>query len=162
MLVQKGKQWGAAQTERDKERLTSQKGDHSNVHSIRVILSFYAAAQLQCADYESIIWDWQPCCYSTACQTHSQPPSFSFCVLPPSSHNSRLMKTEWLEEERSETWKNYAQIKGKTLFEKLVTRPVERIYITRERERERKKRMCGEHGLNAAAIKGAILCQGIC
>lgn len=42
-------------TNRDKERLTGQKGDYRNVHSIRLILSFCAAAQLQCADYESII-----------------------------------------------------------------------------------------------------------
>lgn len=89
--------------QKDKERLTGQKGDCRNAYSITLILSFCAAAQHQCADYESIIWDWQPCCDSTACQTHSQPPPL---VLLPSSHNGCLMKTEWLEEERSETWKN--------------------------------------------------------
>lgn len=30
------------------------------------------------------------------------------------------------------------------------------------KNRERAERRCGEHGLNAAAIKGAILCQRIC
>lgn len=47
---------------------------------IPLILSFCAATLFQCADYESIIWDWQPCSYSIACQTHSQPPSFSLCA----------------------------------------------------------------------------------
>lgn len=32
----------------------------------------------------------------------------------------------------------------------------------KDRDKERVARRCGEHGLNAAAIKGAILCQGIC
>lgn len=32
----------------------------------------------------------------------------------------------------------------------------------RKKNRERVERRCGEHGLNAAAIKGAILCQRIC
>lgn len=32
----------------------------------------------------------------------------------------------------------------------------------KNRDRERVERRCGEHGLNAAAIKGAILCQRIC
>lgn len=41
--------------QKDKERLTGQKGDCRNAYSITPILSFCAAAQHQCADYENII-----------------------------------------------------------------------------------------------------------
>lgn len=46
---------------------------------IPLIFSFCAATRLQCVDYESIIWDWQPCSHCTACQAHSRPPSSTQC-----------------------------------------------------------------------------------
>lgn len=56
--------------------------------------------------------------------------SLSPCVLLLSSHNSRLMKTEWLEEKRSETWKNNRK---KTYLERLVMGRVQK------KQRERKE-----------------------
>lgn len=105
----------------DKGRLTRQKGEH--VHSIRLTLSFQAAARLHCADYESIIWDWQSSSYSTACQTHSHQPIFlspSSLFLSPRAHTMAIWwrLNDWKRNE-VETWKNNRKKKKKYL-ERLV------------------------------------------
>lgn len=149
-----GKQWEAAQTERDKGRLTGQKGGHRNVHTARLILSFCAAAQLQCADYESIIWDWQPCSYSTACQTNSQPPSFSAF-----SSWAHTIAVWW----RLNDWRGN-EVKCERLTEIHTLREAGDAESAKKKKRKKAEieRRCGEHRLNAAAIKGANLCQRIC
>lgn len=62
-------------------------------------------------------------------------PIFSpLCVLILSSHNSHLMKTEWLEEGQSEMWKNNK--KKKEHLERLVMGRVQKRKKNRERGRK--------------------------